>query len=197
MGATKSTAVPPVDLSFYISETRIPDDDVPGWLESQQPCGSGVSQTLYPDHDGSTRTSLCGGVGRYLYVINNTQAEDQLFYLIMAQVTVVGPVEFHRVSQPHPERIATSDPLHHGIYGTGPWKESIGEPIDEKGFDGIYGNYYQQSFEDHNHKLDPRWTAEKGLDPQFAQYFESGNEEFYESAERAAADLPPDRLVRI
>ena len=100
--------VPPISMSLYISKG--PAHNLPSfpekWIEGRQPCGEIVSMVPYPEHDGSAEPTMCIGSGDHIYMFNNTQdASDKQFYMIVAQMDVVGTVQFDRPSIAHPERI--------------------------------------------------------------------------------------------
>ena len=71
----------------------------------------------------------------------------------IANVDIIGPEYWPFVPVAHPPAKGTDK------YGTGPWTYSVGE-----------------SFYDEHHFYDPRWTYEKGLDPNYVQYLETGDD---------------------
>ena len=100
--------VPAVSLSIFISDG--PAHTLPSfpekWIQGRQPCGQIVSMVPYPDHDGSTQGTMCVGSGNHIYLFNNTVDDiDNQYYMIVAQLDVVGTVQFDRPDIVHPQRV--------------------------------------------------------------------------------------------
>jgi hypothetical protein len=102
------TVVPPISLSIYISDG--PAHEKPGfpdkWMSGRQPCGEVSTLVPYPDHDGSAEPAVCVGKGDHIYLFNNTvDPVSKRFFMIVAQVDVVGTIQFDRPDIPHPPRV--------------------------------------------------------------------------------------------
>jgi len=110
--------IPEQNIGVYISETpaHLEPDFPLGWFAKKSPCTTITALTQYPQHDGGSTPALCRGKGKYIYIVNNTASRhgegteddpfvDGNYYLMVAQMDVVGTVQFDRPDIRHPPKV--------------------------------------------------------------------------------------------
>ena len=110
--------IPPQSVGVYISATpaHLEDGFPLKWFAERRPCATITALTPYPDHDGGSTPVMCVGEGKFLYIVNNTASRhgsgteadpflDGNYYLMVAQMDVVGTVRFDRPSISHPPKV--------------------------------------------------------------------------------------------
>jgi hypothetical protein len=112
--------IPEQNVGIYISETpaHLEKDFPLGWFAKNTPCAIITALSPYPNHDGGSTPVMCKGKGKYLYIVNNTATRhgsgteadpyvDGNYYLMIAQMDVVGTVQFDRPPISHPPKVPT------------------------------------------------------------------------------------------